>query len=97
LNRVIAISAASMFEFDKAELNEDGKAVIDDAIKILGPELTDAYLILVVGHIQILRVMRVITRRYRSSELRVWLITSYLLESKRMQNECPPLKAVIPC
>ena len=46
----IAMSAASMFEFDKAELNEDGKAVIDDAIKTLGPEFTDAYLVLVVGH-----------------------------------------------
>ncbi len=46
----IAISAASMFKFDKADLNEDGKAVIDDAIKTLGPELTDAYLVLVVGH-----------------------------------------------
>ena len=46
----IAIPAASMFEFDKAVLNEDGKAVIDDAIKTLGPELTDAYLVLVVGH-----------------------------------------------
>lgn len=46
----IAVSAASMFEFDKAELNEDGKAVIDDAIKTLGPEFTDAYLVLVVGH-----------------------------------------------
>lgn len=46
----IAMPSASMFEFDKAELNEDGKAVIDDAIKTLGPELTDAYLVLVVGH-----------------------------------------------
>ena len=46
----IAMPAASMFEFDKAELNEDGNAVIDDAIKTLGPEFTDAYLILVVGH-----------------------------------------------
>lgn len=46
----IAVPATSMFEFDKAELNEDGKAVIDDAIKTLGPELTDAYLVLVVGH-----------------------------------------------
>lgn len=46
----IAMPAASMFEFDKAELNEDGKAVIDDAIKTVGPELTDAYLVLVVGH-----------------------------------------------
>ena len=46
----VAIPAASMFEFDKAELNEGGKAVIDDAIKTLGPEFTDAYLVLVVGH-----------------------------------------------
>jgi len=46
----VAMPAASMFAFDKAELNEDGKAVIDDAIKTLGPEFTDAYLILVVGH-----------------------------------------------
>jgi OmpA-OmpF porin, OOP family len=46
----IAISAASMFEFDSAELNDDGKAVIDEYRKNLGPELAEAYLVLVVGN-----------------------------------------------
>ena len=46
----IAISAASMFEFGQAELNEDGKATIEEYRKNLGPELTEAYMVLVVGH-----------------------------------------------
>ena len=46
----IAIPAASMFEFDNAELNEDGKAVIEEYRKNLGPELKEAYLVLVIGH-----------------------------------------------
>ena len=39
-----------MFAFDKSELNEEGKAAIDEYITTLGPELTDAYLVLIVGH-----------------------------------------------
>lgn len=46
----IAIPAASMFAFEKSEMSEEGKDVLDDAVKTLGPELTDAYLVLVVGH-----------------------------------------------
>ena len=46
----IAISAATMFEFGQAELNEDGKATIEEYRKNLGPELTEAYMVLVVGH-----------------------------------------------
>jgi len=46
----IAISAASMFEFGQAELNEEGKATIEEYRKNLGPELTEAYMVLVVGH-----------------------------------------------
>lgn len=46
----IAIADASMFEFGQAELNEDGKATIEEYRKNLGPELTDAYMVLVVGH-----------------------------------------------
>jgi len=49
----IGIPAASLFDFDKAELKEDGKAVIEAARKTLGPELTDAYLVLIVGHTDI--------------------------------------------
>jgi OOP family OmpA-OmpF porin len=46
----ISIAATSMFDFDKAELKEEGKAAIDEYRKQLGPELTDTYLVLVVGH-----------------------------------------------
>ena len=46
----IGILAASMFEFDKAELNEEGKATIEAYRESLGPELTDAYMVLIVGH-----------------------------------------------
>lgn len=46
----ITIPAASMFEFDKSELNEEGKTAVDEHIATLGPELTDAYLVLIVGH-----------------------------------------------
>ena len=46
----ITIPAASMFAFDKSELNDDGKAAVDEYITTLGPELTDAYLVLIVGH-----------------------------------------------
>ena len=46
----IAISAASMYEFGQVELNEEGKATIEEYRKNLGPELTEAYMVLVVGH-----------------------------------------------
>lgn len=46
----ITIPAASMFEFDKSELNEEGKAAVEEYRKTLGPELNEAYLVLVVGH-----------------------------------------------
>ena len=46
----IAVPAASMFAFDSATLNNDGKAVIDEYRANLRSELTDSYLVLVVGH-----------------------------------------------
>jgi outer membrane protein OmpA-like peptidoglycan-associated protein len=46
----IGIFAASMFAFDSAELNEEGKAAIDAYRKKLGPELTDAFMVVIVGH-----------------------------------------------
>ena len=46
----ITIPAASMFAFDSADLSDEGKAAIDEYRTSLGPELTDAYLVLVVGH-----------------------------------------------
>lgn len=46
----IGILAASMFAFDSAELNEEGKATIETYRKTLGPELTDAYIVVIVGH-----------------------------------------------
>ena len=46
----IAVPAASMFAFDSAELNDSGKAVIEEYRSSLGSELTDSYLVLVVGH-----------------------------------------------
>ncbi|MDX2504028.1 MAG: OmpA family protein [Gammaproteobacteria bacterium] len=46
----IEIPAASMFEFGQAELNEEGKATFEEYRKTLGPELTEAYMVLVVGH-----------------------------------------------
>ena len=46
----IAVPAASMFAFDSAELNDSGKAVIDEYRNSLGNELTDSYMVLVVGH-----------------------------------------------
>ena len=39
-----------MFEFDSAELNEEGKAAIEAYRKKLGPELTDAFMVVIVGH-----------------------------------------------
>lgn len=46
----IVIPAASTFEVNSAELNEDGKAVIEEYRKTLEPELAQAYLVLIVGH-----------------------------------------------
>jgi len=46
----IGIISASMFAFDSAELNEEGKATIAAYRKKLGPELTGAGLVVIVGH-----------------------------------------------
>lgn len=46
----IAIAAASMFAFDSAELSDDGKAVIEEYRNSLSNELTESYMVLVVGH-----------------------------------------------
>jgi outer membrane protein OmpA-like peptidoglycan-associated protein len=46
----IAIFGASMFKFDSAELNDEGKAAIEAYRKKLGPELTDAFMVVIVGH-----------------------------------------------
>ena len=46
----IAIPAGAVFAFNKSDLNDESKAVIDEYRKTLGPELTDAYMVLVVGH-----------------------------------------------
>ena len=46
----IAISAASTYELGQTELNDQAKATIEEYRKNLGPELTDAYMVLVVGH-----------------------------------------------
>lgn len=46
----IAIPAGAVFDFNSAELKDESKEVIDEYRKQLGPELTDAYMVLVVGH-----------------------------------------------
>ena len=46
----MGIVAASMFDFDSAELNEDGIATIEEYRKSIGPEITDAYMIVIAGH-----------------------------------------------
>lgn len=46
----MGILAASMFDFDSAELNEEGIATIEAYRKSIGPELTDAYMVVIVGH-----------------------------------------------
>ncbi len=46
----ITIPAASMFEFDKAEIDEGGKDVIEIYRKTVGPALMEAYMVLIVGH-----------------------------------------------
>jgi OOP family OmpA-OmpF porin len=46
----IGIVAASMFDFDSAELNQEGVATIEAYRKSIGPELTDAYMVVIIGH-----------------------------------------------
>jgi len=46
----IGIVGASMFDFDSAELNDAGIATIEEYRSKLGPELTDAYMVVIVGH-----------------------------------------------
>jgi len=46
----IGILAASMFDFDSAKLNEEGIEAIEEYRKKIGPELTDAYMVVIVGH-----------------------------------------------
>jgi outer membrane protein OmpA-like peptidoglycan-associated protein len=46
----IEVPAASMFAFDSSELNDRGKAVIEEYRTNLRSELADSYLVLVVGH-----------------------------------------------
>jgi len=46
----MGIVAASMFDFDSAVLNEDGIATIEEYRKSIGPEITDAYMVVIVGH-----------------------------------------------
>ena len=46
----IGIVAASMFDFDSAKLNEAGIETIEAYRKSIGPELTDAYMVVIVGH-----------------------------------------------
>ena len=49
----IGIVSASMFGFDSAELNQEGKDTIEAYRAKLGPELTDAFMVLIVGHTDI--------------------------------------------
>lgn len=46
----IVIPAGAVFAFDKADLNDDSKTVIDEYRATLGPDLTDAYMVVVAGH-----------------------------------------------
>ncbi len=46
----VNIPAASMFAFDKSDLSAKGKASIDEYRATLGPEFTNAYLVVVAGH-----------------------------------------------
>ena len=46
----IVIPAASMSGFSKVQLKEEGKATIEEYTKSHGPELKEAYKVLVVGH-----------------------------------------------
>ncbi len=46
----IGIVSGAMFAFDSAELNQEGKDTIAAYRKKLGPELTEAFMVLIVGH-----------------------------------------------
>jgi outer membrane protein OmpA-like peptidoglycan-associated protein len=46
----LSVDAVTLFEFDSAVLSQDGKDIIDAFRKSLAPEITDAYMVLVVGH-----------------------------------------------
>jgi outer membrane protein OmpA-like peptidoglycan-associated protein len=46
----IGIVGASMFDFDKAVLNDEGVAAIEEYRRKIGPELTDAYMVVIIGH-----------------------------------------------
>ena len=46
----LGIVGASMFDFDSAELNEEGIASIEEYRRSIAPELTDAYMVVIVGH-----------------------------------------------
>ena len=46
----IVIPAGAVFDFDKAVLKDDSKAVIDEYRANLGPDLTNAYMVVVAGH-----------------------------------------------
>jgi len=46
----IGIVGASMFDFDKAVLNDEGIAAIEAYRQEIGPELTDAYMVVIIGH-----------------------------------------------
>ncbi len=46
----IVIPAATLFEFDKADLSDEGKAAIEEYRKQLHPELSEAYAGIIIGH-----------------------------------------------
>ncbi len=46
----IGIVSGAMFAFDSAELNQEGKDTIEAYRKKLGPELTEAFMVLIAGH-----------------------------------------------
>ena len=46
----IVIPAAALFEFDKADLSDEGKSAIEEYRKQLHPELSEAYAGIVIGH-----------------------------------------------
>lgn len=46
----IVIPAGALFAFDKADLNDESKTVLNEYRADLGPDLTDAYMVVVTGH-----------------------------------------------
>lgn len=46
----VGILGATMFEFDSAALKDEGKAAIEAYRSKLGPEFTDAFMVVIVGH-----------------------------------------------